>query len=264
MLPTLPSAPAGLKAFSLEGVIALVTGSTRGLGAAMALGLAEAGARVVLNGRKDDQVRRATASLTERGLAAHGQAFDVTDAASVERGIAHIESELGPIGVLVNNAGIQRRGPLHDLPEQDWRDVVDANLSSVYLVGTAVARRMIPRRRGKIINIASLMSEVARQTTGAYAASKGGVKMLTKAMCVDWAPHNIQVNAIGPGYFKTELNQALVDDPRFSGWLEQRTPAGRWGEPHELVGAAVFLASAASNFVNGQTLHVDGGVLASI
>lgn len=264
-LPTLPSLPSGLQAFSLQGRVALVTGSTRGLGAALAQGLAEAGAHVVAHGRQQADAERAAAHLRALGLAASAAAFDVTDRAAVQVAVERIEAEVGPIDVLVNNAGIQRRAPLLDLDEATWREVIDANLTSVYLVGAAVAQRMVSRGRGgKIINIASLMSDVARKTTAAYAASKGGVRMLTKAMCVEWAPHGIQVNAIGPGYFKTDLNAALVGDPQFSAWVAGRTPAGRWGEPQELIGAAVFLASRASDFVNGQLLHVDGGVLATL
>jgi gluconate 5-dehydrogenase len=178
--------------------------------------------------------------------------------------VARIESEVGPIDILVNNAGIQRRAPLTEMPAETWDEVIRNNLTSVFLVGRTVARGMIARGGGKIINIASLTSEVARKTIGPYTASKGGVKQLTRSMCVEWAPHNIQVNAIGPGYFATELNKDLIADPAFDAWVRGRTPAGRWAQPDELIGTAVFLASRASDFVNGQVIYVDGGTLASL
>ena len=191
-------------------------------------------------------------------------AFDVTDAAAVQAGVDRIEAETGPIDILVNNAGIQRRAPLEDFAVDTWREIVSANLDSVFFVGQAVARHMIARKRGKIINIASLQSEAARYSIAPYTATKGAVKNLTKGMCTDWARHGLQVNAIGPGYFDTPLNKALVDDPKFDAWLRARTPAGRWGDVKELQGAAIFLASSASDFVNGQTIYVDGGVLATL
>jgi gluconate 5-dehydrogenase len=188
--------------------------------------------------------------------------FDVTNPTAVERGIADTEQNVGPIDILVNNAGIQRRQPLEDFPAATWREVMTTNVDSVFYVGQAVARRMIARGRGKIINIASLQSEAARPGIAPYTASKGAVKNLTKGMCADWARHGLQINAVGPGYFETPLNQALIDDPVFDAWLKKRTPAGRWGKVEELQGAVIFLASRASDFVNGQTLYVDGGVLA--
>jgi gluconate 5-dehydrogenase len=188
--------------------------------------------------------------------------FDVTDPAAVERAVAEAERDLGPIDILVNNAGIQRRQPLDEFPVATWREVMTANLDSVFYVGQAVARRMISRRRGKIINIASLQSEAARPGIAPYTAAKGGVKNLTKDMCADWARHGLQINAVGPGYFDTPLNKALVEDPVFDAWLKKRTPAGRWGRVEELQGAVIFLASRAADFVNGQTIYVDGGVLA--
>jgi len=203
-------------------------------------------------------------ALRSRDLSAHGFGFDVTSERAVTDAVARIEAEVGPIDILVNNAGIQRRAPLVDMPLETWNEVLTHNLTSAFLVGRAVARGMIARGRGKIINIASLMSEVGRKTIAPYAASKGGVRQLTRAMCVEWAPHNIQVNAIGPGYFKTELNAALLADKAFNDWVCTRTPAGRWGDPAELIGAAIFLASPASDFVNGQIIYVDGGILASI
>jgi gluconate 5-dehydrogenase len=198
------------------------------------------------------------------GLQAHGFRFDVTSESAVEAGVAAIEAELGGIDILVNNAGIQRRAPLLEVSTEIWDEVLRHNLTSLFLVGRAVARGMVARRRGKIINIASLTSEISRKTIAPYAAAKGGVRQLTRSMCVEWAQHNVQVNAIGPGYFKTELNAALTADPAFDEWVRTRTPAGRWGEPEELVGAALFLASRASDFVNGQVIYVDGGILASI
>jgi gluconate 5-dehydrogenase len=250
--------------FDLAGQVALVTGSSAGLGRAMARGLAEAGATIVLNGRDAGRLAETLAAFRADGLAAHAIGFDVTDEPAVLAAVERIEAEIGPIGILVNNAGIQRRAPLTEMPLETFEEVIRHNLTSVFVVGRAVARRMIPRRRGKIVNIASLMSEVGRRTIAPYAAAKGGVKQLTRAMCVEWAVHNIQVNGIGPGFFVTEMNAALTADPVFSRWVEERTPAGRWGQPDELVGAAVFLASSASDFVNGQVLYVDGGMLASL
>ncbi|KPJ73445.1 MAG: gluconate 5-dehydrogenase [Planctomycetes bacterium DG_20] len=250
--------------FDLTGRLAVVTGSSRGLGLTLARGLGEAGATVVLNGRDEERLAAAVAALEADGLAASGCAFDVTDAASIDRGVGEIEDRIGPIDILVNNAGIQRRGPLEALDEKAWREVIDTNLTGVFLVSRRVARGMIERRRGKIVNICSLMSELGRETTANYAASKGGLKMLTRAMAVEWARYNIQANGIGPGYFLTEMTRPLADDPKFDAWIRGRTPAGRWGDPAELVGAAVFLASAASDFVNGQVIYVDGGILAAL
>jgi gluconate 5-dehydrogenase len=250
--------------FGLQGRIALVTGSSAGIGRALASGLAQAGASVVVNGRSAAPVDRAVAEIKADGGAAHGAVFDVTDGAEVRAGVARIEAEIGPIDILVNNAGIQRRMPLEDFPEETWRELMAANLDSVYFVGQAVARAMIPRRRGRIINICSVQSELARPNIAPYTASKGAVKMLTKGMATDWGKHGIRVNGLGPGYFRTPLNKALVEDEKFSAWLTTRTPLGRWGEVEELVGAAIFLASDASSFVNGHVLYVDGGITASI
>ena len=249
--------------FDLTGRTALVTGSSQGIGLAIARGLADAGARIVLNGRDQAKLQAAAGAF---GDAAHDPAtglgvFDVTDPEAVEAGVARIESDIGAIDILVNNAGIQRRMPLDEFPVETWREVMRTNLDSVFFVGQAVGRRMIPRGQGKIINIASLQSEVGRPTIAPYAASKGAVKMLTRGMCADWAKHGLQINAIGPGYFETELNRPLREDPVFDAWLRGRTPAGRWGRVEELHGAAVFLASRASDFMNGQVIYVDGGVL---
>ncbi len=252
------------KLFDLSGRNALITGSSRGLGLAMARGLAEAGAKVILNGRNEDALQRAVKELTTAGLAAEASSFDVTDSQQIARAVANIEKRVGPIDILFNNAGIQRRGKLIELSEQDWREVIDTNLTAGFLVAKCVVPGMIARKRGKIVNICSLMSEIGRQTIGAYTAAKGGLKMLTRAMCVEWAGCNIQINAIGPGYFRTEMTEKLAQDPKFNSWITSRTPAGRWGEPKELIGPAIFLASEASSFVNGQILYVDGGILASL
>jgi gluconate 5-dehydrogenase len=250
--------------FSLEGRLALVTGSSQGIGLALAEGLASHGASVVLNGRSAAKMDEAVKILAGKGHAAHGAVFDVTERAAVEEAVTRIERDIGTIDILVNNAGMQFRAPLEDFPEDKWQEMLQTNISSVFFVGQAVARRMIPRRRGKIVNIASVQSELARPAIAPYTATKGAVRNLTRGMCTDWARHGLQVNAIAPGYFRTPLNQALVDDPQFSAWLAKRTPAGRWGDVAELVGAAVFLASDASSFINGHVLYVDGGITASL
>jgi gluconate 5-dehydrogenase len=250
--------------FRLDGRLALVTGSSAGIGLALARGLAEAGARVVLNGR--DAARLAAAAQQLRGegwdVTTHG--FDVTDRAAVDAAVEAIESGIGPIDILVNNAGLQRRGTFADFPAADWDLLMRTNVDSLFHVGQAVARRMIPRKRGRIINICSVQSEMGRPNIAPYAATKGAVKMLTKGMAIDLGPHGITVNGLGPGYFKTELTQALVADETFSTWLTNRTPSRRWGEVHELAPAAVFLASDAAAFVNGHILYVDGGVTATL
>ncbi|NWA02542.1 glucose 1-dehydrogenase [Pseudomonas gingeri] len=253
-----------LERFRLNGRLALITGSSSGIGLAIARGLAQAGARVVLNGRNRQTLEDSARILAEEGLEVHMQAFDVTDGEAVREAVAQIESRLGPIEVLVNNAGMQRRGPLEEFTESHWHELMRTNLDSAFLVGQAVARHMITRQRGRIINICSVQSELGRPGIAPYAASKGALKMLTKGMAVDWGPHGLTVNGIGPGYFKTELNAALVANPQFSDWLVQRTPSRRWGEVAELAGAAVFLASDAASFVNGHILYVDGGITASL
>lgn len=250
--------------FDLTGRLALVTGSAQGIGQALAKGLAEHGAAVVVNGRSVDKVARAVTALTDLDLAAEGSVFDVVDAAKVEAEVDRIERDIGPIDILVNNAGVQFRKPLEEFPDEEWHRLLQTNVTGVYNVGKAVAKRMIPRRRGKIINIGSVMSELARANIAPYTATKGAVRNLTRGMCADWAKYGIQINAISPGFFRTKLNKALVDDPEFSLWLEKRTPTGRWGEVEELVGAAVFLSSDASSFVNGQTIYVDGGLTVTV
>jgi len=250
--------------FRLDGRLALVTGSSAGIGLALARGLAQAGARVVLNGRDAAKLARAAQSLRDEGLDVVERAFDVTDGAQVDAAIDAIEQEIGPLAILVNNAGMQRRAPLHDFPREQWTELMHTNVDSVFLVAQAVARCMIPRRKGRIINICSVQSEIGRPGIAPYMASKGAVKMLTKGMAIDWGQHGINVNGLGPGYFKTELTEKLVADETFSSWLTNRTPNRRWGEVDELAGAAVFLASDASSFVNGHILYVDGGITAQL
>src|SRR3954470_876442 len=250
--------------FDLTGRTALITGSSQGLGFALARGLAQAGAAIALNGRDEKKLARAAETLRGEGARVTTAAFDVTDGAACANAVAKLEADFAPVDILVNNAGIQRRAPLAEMTEEQWRAVIDTNLTSAFLVSRAVAPRMIARRAGKIINICSVMIEVARPTIANYAAAKGGLKMLTRAMAVEWAKHGLQCNAIAPGYFVTELNKALVENAEFNKWICGRTPAGRWGQPHELAGAAIFLASRASDFVNGQILTVDGGLLAAL
>ncbi len=246
--------------FDLTGLRALVTGSSQGIGYALAEGLAQHGASVVINGRTEATVNLAVETLTANGHTATSAIFDVTKQADSEAGIARIEAEVGPIDILINNAGMQFRTALEDFPADKWELLLSTNISSIFYVGQAVAKRMIARGKGKIINIASVQSEMARPGIAPYTATKGAVRNLTRGMCADWAKYGLQINAITPGYFKTPLNQALVDSAEFSGWLEKRTPAGRWGNVDELVGAAVFLSGGASSFVNGHTLFVDGGI----
>ena len=250
--------------FRLDGRLALVTGSSTGIGLALARGLAQAGAAVVLNGRDAPRLARAAAALAGEGLSVHSRQFDVTDRAAVDTAVAEIEAQLGAIDVLVNNAGMQRRATFQDVAEADWHELMRTNVDSVFQVGQAVARHMIARRRGRIINVCSVMSELGRPGTAPYTASKGAVKMLTKGMAIDLGPHGINVNGLGPGYFKTELTEKLVADAAFSSWLVGRTPNRRWGDVEDLAGAAVFLSSDASRFVNGHILYVDGGLTATL
>lgn len=253
-----------LSLFSLEGKVALITGSGQGIGLALAEGLSEAGAHVVLNGRAKAKLERAQKTLLAAGRKASVAAFDVTDQKAVEAGVAAIEADIGPIDILINNAGMQKRAPITEFPVEGWHEVMNTNLHSVFYVTQAVTKRMVPRGRGKIVNIGSVMSELGRATIIPYTASKGAVKMMTRGLAAELGKHNIQANAIGPGYFATEINTALIADEAFSNWVRSRTPAGRWGETKELVGAAIFLSSAASDYVNGHLLMVDGGLTAVV
>jgi gluconate 5-dehydrogenase len=250
--------------FRLDRRVALITGSSAGIGLALARALGQAGAVIVINGRGEAKLDAVAAQLRGEGLTVHASVFDVTNSKSVIAAVDDIERSIGAIDILINNAGMQRRAPLQDFLEADWHELMRTNLDSVFVVGQAVARKMIPRQRGKIINICSVQSELGRPNIAPYTASKGAVKMLTKGMAIDWGPHGINVNGLGPGYFATELNAALVADEKFSTWLIGRTPSRRWGDVQDLGGAAVFLASDASNFVNGHILYVDGGVTATL
>jgi gluconate 5-dehydrogenase len=247
--------------FDLSGKTALVTGSTRGLGRAMIEGLARAGAAVVVNGTSPAGVAAAVAELRSAGFDADGVSFDVTDEAAIVAAFESFDKAGTAIDILLNNAGIQFRKPMLELATADWRRVVETNLTSAFVIGREAAKRMVARGAGKIVNIGSLMSECARATVAPYTVSKGGIKMLTRAMAAEWAASGIQANAIGPGYMVTEMNKALIDNPDFDAWVKGRTPSKRWGKPDELVGAAVFLSSPASNYVNGQIIYVDGGML---
>ena len=247
--------------FDLSDKTALVTGSSRGLGLAIARGLAEAGASVVLNGVSPERLDAAVTSLRADGFSAEGQVFDVTDEEAIVAAFEALDESGVDIDILVNNAGIQFRKPMLDLQTADWRRVIDTNLTSAFVIGREAARRMCRRGHGKIINIGSLTSELARATVAPYTVAKGGMKMLTKAMAAEWGELGIQANAIGPGYMITDMNEALINDSKFDGWVKERTPARRWGKPEELVGTAVFLASASSNYVNGQIIYVDGGMI---
>ncbi len=249
--------------FDLSGRTALVTGSARGIGFALAEGLANAGASVILNGTRADTVAEAVARLEAKGFAATGRAFDVTDEHAVAEAFAQWDKDGVHIDILINNAGIQFRKPLVELELSDWQRVIDTNLTSAFIVSKQAAKRMIARGSGgKIVNIGSLTSEAARATVGAYTAAKGGIKMLTRAMSAEWAASNIQANAIGPGYILTDMNQALIENAAFDAWVKSSNPSQRWGKPEELVGTAVYLSSPASSYVNGQIIYVDGGWLA--
>jgi gluconate 5-dehydrogenase len=251
--------------FDLTGTTALVTGSSRGIGLALAKGLLQAGSRVTIHGRNLDQVTATARGLAEEtGGETRVSTFDVTDQAAVDRGIGEIEEEGGTPDILVNNAGIQRRAPFTEFTLEDWNDLVATNLTSAFLVSQRVSRGMVERGSGKIINIGSVQSQLARPGIAPYSATKGGIVMLTKGLCADLGPKGIQTNALAPGYFATELTQALVANEDFTRWVTTRTPAGRWGEVEDLVGGLVFLASPASNFVNGQVLYVDGGMTAVV
>ncbi|MEX5729545.1 gluconate 5-dehydrogenase [Rhodovulum iodosum] len=253
-----------MQLFDLSGQRALVTGSSMGIGLALARGLAGAGAAVVLNARNAERLEAAAATLRDEGAAVETLEFDVTDAGAVRAAVDGFETAQGPIDILVNNAGMQHRSPLEDFPVEAFDRLMRTNVNSAFYVGQAVARHMIGRGAGRIINIASVQTALARPGIAPYTASKGAIANLTKGMATDWARHGLNCNAIAPGYFDTPLNAALVADPDFCAWLEKRTPAGRWGRVEELVGACVFLAAPASSFVNGHTLFVDGGITASL
>lgn len=254
----------GTKLFDLTGRTALVTGSSQGIGFALAKGLAEAGAAIIINGRDKTKISSAVAALSSIGPQVYQLAFNATDHGAAKAAVDGFETETGPIDILINNAGMQHRTPLEDFPPEAFEKLLSTNISTVFNVGQAVANHMIKRNAGKIINIASVQTMLARPGIAPYTATKGAVGNLTKGMATDWAQYGMQVNAIAPGYFDTPLNAALVADPEFSAWLERRTPAGRWGNVDELVGACIFLSSAASSFVNGHTLYVDGGITASL
>lgn len=251
--------------FDLTGKRALITGGTHGLGMAMAKGLGQAGATLIINGHTKDKMDEALAEYTKSGFQAHGYLFDVTNEAAVVPAIEKIEKEVGAIDILVNNAGVIVRTPLLDLSVEDFRKVVDIDLTGPFIVSKYVAKNMMKRKAGKIINICSMMSELGRDNVSAYAAAKGGLKMLTKNMATELARYNIQVNGIGPGYFATSQTAPLrIEGHPFNNFIISRTPAGRWGDPEDLVGTTIFLSSNASNFVNGQIIYVDGGILATI
>ena len=253
----------GIELFNLKGKKTLITGSSQGIGYALAKGLDAAGAEIILNGRNKDKLDQAAKSLTPKHNL-YELSFDVTDQNDTNKAINKFENEIGPIEILINNAGMQYRTPLEDFPVDMFEQLLKTNISSVFNVSQAVARHMIKRSSGKIINIASVQTSLARPGIAPYTATKGAVGNLTKGMATDWAKYGLQCNAIAPGYFDTPLNAALVSDKDFTAWLEKRTPAGRWGEVEELVGASIFLSSNASNFVNGHTLYVDGGITASL
>lgn len=250
-----------LKLFDLSGKTALVTGSSRGLGRAMAEGLAAAGAAIVLNGVDAGRLAQAAAELRAQGATIHEACFNVTDEAAIIAAFEALDAKGIAVDILVNNAGIQHRQPMLDLATADWQRVIDTNLTSAFVIGREAAKRMAARKQGKIINIGSLTSDLARATIAPYTVAKGGIKMLTKAMAAEWGELGLQANAIGPGYMLTDMNTALVENPVFDAWVKARTPARRWGRPEELVGAAIFLASSAADYVNGQIIYVDGGMI---
>jgi gluconate 5-dehydrogenase len=248
--------------FDLSGRTALVTGSSRGLGRAMAEGLAQAGAKLLINGTNAEKLSEAVAQMRAAGFDAEALIFDVSDEAGVKAAFDQLDNRGVFVDILVNNAGIQFRKPMLELETSDWRRVLDVDLTAAFVIGREAAKRMVPRGAGKIINIGSLMSGLARATVAPYTVAKGGIKLLTQAMAAEWAASGIQANAIGPGYMLTEMNAPLIENPAFHSWVVGRTPSRRWGKPEELVGAAVFLASSASDYVNGQIIYVDGGMTA--
>lgn len=254
-----------MELFSLKGKKAIITGGTHGLGMAMAEGLAQAGAELIITGTTPSKMEEALQHYKDKGFTATGYLFDVTDEVAAEENVAKIEATHGPIDILVNNAGIIKRVLAIDMPVEDFRKVLDVDLVGAFIMSKYVAKGMIARRSGKIINICSMMSELGRTNVSAYAAAKGGLKMLTKNLATEWAPYNIQVNGIGPGYFATSQTEPIrVDGNPFNEFIISRTPAGKWGDPDDLAGAAIFLSSKASDFVNGQIIYVDGGILATI
>lgn len=250
--------------FDLTGKTALITGSGSGIGLSLAEGLGGAGAKIILNGRNESKLREAKSVLADKGIEAEYLVFDVTKTEQVKKALQEYQKNKGQINILINNAGINLRGPFEEFDEAEWKKVLDININGAMIVSQALAPGFIEQKEGKIINICSMQSELGRPGIVPYAVSKGGIKMLTKALCAEWAKYNIQVNGIGPGYFETELTKPLKENPEFDKWLCNRTPANRWGKTSELVGAAVFLASKASNYVNGHILYVDGGLLASV
>jgi len=250
-----------LTLFDLTGRTALVTGSSRGLGLAFAQGLVNAGARVVLNGVNTERLENAARKMQTRGHDVLAAGFDVTDEEAIISAFQKLDADGVEIDILVNNAGIQFRKPMLELETADFRRVIEVNLTSAFVIGREAAGRMVPRGRGKIINIGSLTSELARATVAPYTVAKGGIKMLTKAMAAEWSEFGIQSNAIGPGYIVTDMNEALIKDPEFDTWVKGRTPARRWGKPEELAGTVIYLASAASDFVSGQIIYADGGMI---
>jgi gluconate 5-dehydrogenase len=249
--------------FDIAGKTALVTGSSRGIGFTLAHGLAQSGAKVIINSRNEKEISEVVTKLKQEGLDVDYCCFDITDNEETGNALKALQQKR-TIDILVNNAGIQIRKPLEDFPIDDWEKIIRTNLTGAFIVSKAVVAKMIQNKRGKIINICSLQSELGRTAIAPYAAAKGGLKMLTKAMTVEWAKHNIQVNGIGPGYFITEMTLPLSKNPEFDSWIKARTPAGRWGNVEELVGSVIFLASSASDFINGQVIYVDGGILAAI
>lgn len=254
-----------MELFSLKGKRAVITGGTHGLGMAMAEGLAKAGAELIITSTTPSKLEEALQHYRSQGYTANGYIFDVTDETAAIENVARMEEEHGPIDILVNNAGIIKRVLAVDMPIEDFRRVIEVDLVGAFIMSRQVAKRMIERRSGKIINICSMMSELGRTNVTAYASAKGGLKMLTKNLATEWAPYNIQVNGIGPGYFATSQTEPIrVDGNPFNEFIISRTPAGKWGDPDDLAGAAIFLSSKASDFVNGQIIYVDGGILATI
>jgi gluconate 5-dehydrogenase len=250
--------------FNVSGKVALVTGSTRGLGFTLAKGLVQAGAIVTLNGTDKTRVQSAVDQMRAEGFDSSGFTFDVRDEKSINESVQAIEKQFGQIDILVNNAGIMLRKPLEEFSLIEWQKVIDINLTGAFLVSKAVVGGMIERRAGKIVNICSVQSELARPTITPYTAAKGGLRNLTRGMAADWGKYNIQINGIAPGYFKTEMTEALYRDEKFDMWLKRRTPANRWGDPAELIGALLFLSSKASDYINGQLIYVDGGLTSCV